>query len=321
MDRRQVLVAVIAIVLFALVPLFADAVGQPFLTDMFARIMILAIAAVSLDFILGYGGMVSFGHAAFIGVGAYAVGILAYYGIDNGFLQFLLAALASGAIALVIGAMSIRTSGVYFIMITLAFAQMLYFLGISLEEFGGDDGMPTDRSNFGAVIDLWEPVPFYYFVLMFLALFLFLAHRLIHSRFGQVVRGARSNNPRMQAIGFPTYRYKLVAFAIAGTMCGIAGALFANWNEFVSPDYMHWTRSGEIMIMVILGGMGTLVGPVMGATAFLLLEEYLPGVMDAVIPGSGQHWMVLFGPILILLVLFARGGLYSLVARIGRGND
>jgi len=320
MNRRQVLVAVIAVVLFALVPPLAAALDQPFLTDMFARILILAIAAVSLDFILGYGGMVSFGHAAYVGVGAYAVGILSYYGVDNGFLQFSLAIGASAVIALVIGAMSIRTSGVYFIMITLAFAQMLYFLAISMEEFGGDDGMPTDRSNFGTVIDLWEAVPFYYFVLAFLALFLFLCHRLIHSRFGLAVRGTRSNDRRMQAIGFPTYRYKLVAFTIAGTMCGVAGALFANWNEFVSPDYMHWTRSGEIMIMVILGGMGTLVGPVMGATAFLLLEEYLPGWMDAVLPGSGQHWMILFGPILILLVLFARGGLYALVAKIGRGD-
>ncbi|MDP6345496.1 MAG: branched-chain amino acid ABC transporter permease, partial [Alphaproteobacteria bacterium] len=258
MDRRQILVAVIGLALFALVPPLAGIFDQPFYVDMFARIMIFAIAAVSLDLILGYGGMVSFGHAAYIGVGAYAVGILSYYGIDNGFVQFPVAIAAAALIALVFGLMSLRTTGVYFIMITLAFAQMLYFLGISLEEFGGDDGMPAYRSEFAGLIDLTDADQFYYLVFAFLVAALVVTHRLIHSRFGAVVRGAKANERRMQAMGFPTYRYKLAAFTIAGTMCGIAGALFANWNEFVSPDAMHWTRSGEIMIMVIMGGMGTL---------------------------------------------------------------
>jgi branched-chain amino acid transport system permease protein len=221
------------------------------------------------------------------------------------------------AFALVIGMMSLRTSGVYFIMITLAFAQMVYFLGISLEEFGGDDGMPAYRSTFGGLVDLYDPLSFYYFVFAMLLAVLYLCHRIIHSRFGMVLQGCKSNEARMQALGFPTYRYKLAAFIISGMICGIAGALFANWNEFVSPAAMHWTRSGDLLIMVILGGMGTLFGPVLGTVLFLLLEEYLPEWMDALLfPGAGEHWMGVLGPLLILLVLFARGGVHSLLGRL-----
>lgn len=320
MDLRQSIIAVIALVALALVPWVGIWAEQYYLGEMFARIMILAIAAISLDFILGFGGMVSFGHAAYMGVGAYAVGILSYYGIDNGFIQFPLAIVVSGCFAFVFGALSIRTSGVYFIMITLAFAQMLFFLGVSLEEFGGDDGMAANRSEFGALYDPYDSMHFYYLVFACLSVVMFLVHRFVHSRFGRVLQGARSNDRRMQAIGFSTYRYKLTAFTIAGMMCGLAGALFANWNEFVSPDYMHWTRSGEIMIMVILGGMATIVGPLIGAAGFLLLEEYLPGLMDLALPGSGEHWMIVFGPILIVIVLFARGGLYSILGRRGGGH-
>jgi branched-chain amino acid transport system permease protein len=321
MNRQQIVIALIALALLAAVPAVAAWLDRPFLVDMFARIMIFAIAAVSLDLILGYGGMVSFGHAVYIGIGAYAVGILSYYGVDNGFVQFPLALVAAAIAALVIGAMSLRTSGVYFIMITLAFAQMLYFLGISLEEFGGDDGLPTNRSEFAGLIDLYDAGQFYYLVFAACALVLYLCHRIVGSRFGMVIRGAKSNNPRMGAIGFPTYRYRLAAFVIAGAMCGLAGALFANWNEFASPGYMHWTRSGEIMIMVILGGMGTLIGPLLGAAGFLLLEEYLPEIMEAVWPGTGDHWMVVFGPMLILIVLFARGGLHALINRRAACDD
>jgi len=313
--RLQFRIALVLLLMFALVPPLGALFEQPFLSYFFARIMILGIAAVSLDLILGFGGMVSFGHAVYLGVGAYAVGVLSHHGIDNGFIQFPVAVLASGLAALAIGAMSIRTSGVYFIMITLAFAQMLYFLGISLEEYGGDDGMAINRSEFGGLIDLWDPMQFYYLVFGLLALFTYLAHRIVHSRFGMVLQGTRSNEQRMRAIGFPTYRYRVAAFTIAGVMCGVAGALLANWNEFVSPDYMHWTRSGEILIMVILGGIGTLVGALLGATGFLLLEEYLPDLMDLGAQGWGEHWMLLFGPLLILVVLFGRGGLYALLTR------
>ena len=316
MDRRQIWLSLVTLALFAVVPPLTVIFDQPFYVDMIARIMIFAIAAVSLDLILGHGGMVSFGHAAYMGVGAYAVGILSYYGVDNGFLQFPLAMGASAMIGLIFGAMSLRTTGVYFIMITLAFAQMLYFLAISLEEFGGDDGMSAMRSEFAGVIDLNDTIQFYYLILLVLTLVLYGLHRLVLSRFGVLIRASRSNEKRMAAIGFPTYRYKLAAFTIASTICGLAGALFANLNEFVSPDVMHWTHSGELMVMVIMGGMGTLIGPVLGATAFLLLEEYLPQWMEMAVTNGAEHWAIIMGPILIAVVLFGRGGIHALFVKL-----
>ena len=279
--------------------------NEPFYVDLATNIMIFAIAAASLDLILGYGGMVSFGHAAYLGIGGYSVAIFSFYGIDNGFLQFAVAIVASATVALAIGAISLRTGGVYFIMITLAFTQMLFFLGISIEEFGGDDGINTNRSEFIEAIDLNDQITFYYFVFAILALCVFLLRRIVASRFGRVIRGARSNDRRMAAIGFPTYRYRLSAFVIAGTMCGIAGALFANLNEFLTPDVMRWQVSGEIMVMVIMGGMGSIFGSVFGAAAFLLAEDYLQDVTE--------HWMLFFGPLLVFLVLFARNGIHGLI--------
>ena len=320
MDKRQIWLSLATLALFAIVPPLTIIFDQPFYMDLIARIMIFAIAAVSLDLILGHGGMVSFGHAAYMGIGAYAVGVLSYYGIDNGFLQIPLALGAAALIGLVFGALSLRTSGVYFIMITLAFAQMLYFLAISLEEFGGDDGMSSMRSEFSGLIDMYDTVQFYYLIFTILVLVLFGLHRLVLSRFGMVIRASRSNEKRMHAVGFPTFRYKLAAFPIASTICGLAGVLFANLNEFVSPDVMHWTHSGEIMIMVIMGGMGTLIGPVLGATAFLLLEEYLPEWMEMAVTNGGEHWAIVMGPILIAIVLFGRGGIHALFASRGKRN-
>jgi len=304
--RRYALMTVIGLLLLALVPPVAGLLNQPFYVDLFRRIMIFSIAALSLDLVLGYGGMVSFGHAAYLGIGGYAVGILAFHGVNNGFAQWGLAMAASALIALVIGAISLRTAGVYFIMITLAFTQMLYYLGISLEVYGGDDGMRLGaRSQFAGLIDLYNPAAFYYLVLAILALFLLVGHRLINARFGMVIQAARSNEPRARAIGFPTLRYKLSAFVIAGAMCGLAGALLANQTEYLTPDFMHWTRSGEIMFMVILGGMGTLVGPVLGGVVFLLLEN--------VLSAWTVHWQIILGPFLLLVVLFAKRGLISLL--------
>ena len=320
MDKRQIWLSLATLALFAIVPPLTIIFDQPFYMDLIARIMIFAIAAVSLDLILGHGGMVSFGHAAYMGIGAYAVGVLSYYGIDNGFLQIPLALGAAALIGLVFGALSLRTSGVYFIMITLAFAQMLYFLAISLEEFGGDDGMSSMRSEFSGLIDMYDTVQFYYLIFTILVLVLFGLHRLVLSRFGMVIQASRSNEKRMHAVGFPTFRYKLAAFPIASTICGLAGVLFANLNEFVSPDVMHWTHSGEIMIMVIMGGMGTLIGPVLGATAFLLLEEYLPEWMEMAVTNGGEHWAIVMGPILIAIVLFGRGGIHALFASRGKRN-
>jgi branched-chain amino acid transport system permease protein len=305
---RRTIVLGVAGLLLALVPPIAALTDQPFYVDLFRRMMIFAIAAVSLDLILGYGGMVSFGHAAYLGIGAYAVGIPAFHGIDNGFLQWGLAIVASALTALVMGAISLRTSGVYFIMITLAFAQMLYYLGISLETYGGDNGMRlAARSKFGGPIDLNQPIVFYYIVLAILVLFLVLGGRLVESRFGMVIRAAKSNEPRARAIGFSPFRYKLTAFVVAGSAGGLAGALLANQTEYLTPEFMHWTRSGEIMFMVILGGMGTLVGPVIGAVVLLLLEDVLSALT--------AHWQIILGPLLVLVVLFAKRGLFGLLLR------
>jgi len=295
------------IAVLALVPAVAAAADAPFYVGLFARVMVFAIAALSLDLILGYGGLVSFGHAAYLGIGAYAVGILGFHGIANGFVHFAAALCAAAVAALVIGFVSLRTSGVYFIMITLAFSQMVYFLGVSLNQYGGDDGLNIRRhSDFGSLFDLDDPTTLYYFVWALLVLLLVLGSRLVRSRFGALLEGTRSNERRMIALGFPTFRYKLTAFVIAGAVCGVAGALFANLTLFVSPSIMHWTRSGEILMMVILGGIGTLFGPVLGAAAYLLLES--------VLSRWSEHWQAILGPLLILVVLFSKSGLLGLLA-------
>jgi branched-chain amino acid transport system permease protein len=300
MKSRLVLWAVATAVLLALPPLLL-AIGQPFYVDLMRRIMILAIAAVSLNLILGYGGMVSFGHAAYIGIGAYAVGILGFYGHFNGALHFLVAIAASALVALAIGAVSIRTSGVYFIMITLAFTQMLYYLGISVAEFGGDDGMRLKRRSELPFVDLNDPVQFYYVALVLMLLSVFLVYRIVNSRFGMVLRAAKSNEARSRAIGFSPYPYRLAAFVIAGAMCGLAGALYGNHTNYITPGLMSWQQSGDIMFMVILGGMASTAGPVLGAFALLLFEDLLSGWT--------QHWQVILGPLLVLSVIFFRRGL------------
>ncbi len=313
-SRVRAVTAVAGAAALAAVPVVAAALQEPFYLDLVRRVMIFAIAAVSLDLILGYGGMVSFGHAAYLGIGAYAVAVPALHGVHSGWLQWPLAMGVSALAALVIGAISLRTSGVYFIMITLAFAQMLYYLGISIEAWGGDDGMRlARRSRFGGPVDLADPYVFYYVVLALLLAVLALGHRVIHARFGMVVRAARSNEARARAIGFSPFRYRLAAFVMAGAVCGLAGALLANQTEYVTPGFMHWTRSGDIMVMVILGGMGTFVGPVAGAVAFLLLEN--------VLSAWTVHWQIILGPLLILVVLYARRGLWGAVSggSLGRG--
>src|SRR5204862_1966518 len=286
------------------------ALGQPFYIDLVRRMMILAIAATSLNLILGYGGMVSFGHAAYLGLGAYSVGILAFYGVTSGWAQWPVAIGASALAALAIGAVSIRTSGVYFIMITLAFAQMLYYLGISLEVFGGDDGMRLrSRSHFSGLIDLGNAVSFYYLCLALMLLAIYITYRIVNSRFGMVLRATKSNEARSRAIGFSPYRYRLTAFVIAGAMCGLAGALYANHTNYITPNLMSWQQSGDLMFMVILGGMATTSGPVIGAFAFLFGEEVLKALLGLKEQGWIEHWQILMGPLLILSVIFFRRGL------------
>jgi len=309
--RVRTLVALVCLAALALVPPIAAMADAQFYVQVFARVMIFAIAALSLDLILGYGGLVSFGHAAYLGIGAYAVGILAYHGVTSGVAHFAVALAASAIAAAAIGFVSLRTSGVYFIMITLAFGQMVYYLGVSLRQYGGDDGLSIARpSDFGGLLDLADPTTLYYFVFACLALFLYLGSRAVRSRFGVLLQGIRSNERRMTALGFPTFRYKLAAFVVAGAVCGVAGALFANLTLFVSPSIMHWTRSGEIMMMVILGGMGTLFGPVLGAAAYLLLES--------VLARWSEHWQAILGPLLIVIVLFSKSGLIGLLRAGGQ---
>ena len=295
----------------ALVPPISMAFAEPYYVDLFTRILIFAIAALSLDLIMSYGGMLSFGHAAYLGVGAYAVGIANAYGIDNEVIHLLLAIAGAAVVAAGIGFISLRTSGVHFIMITLAFSQMLYFLAISINTFGGADGMTmTQHSQLGSLIPLDDANVLYYFVFVFLALFLWMQSRIIRSRFGMVIRGARTNPRRMAALGFPVLRYQLAAFVVSGVMCGIAGALLAEQALFVSPSIMQWSRSGEIMVMVIMGGMGMLFGPILGAVAYLVLEDLLTSWT--------QYWALFLGPILVVIVLFGRHGIMSLIPGLVR---
>jgi branched-chain amino acid transport system permease protein len=295
-----------------LLPLYSQLSGNVFILTLFTRIVILALAAASLNLIMGFGGMMSFGHAAYLGIGGYAVGMLAQEGVGSGWIQFPVALAASATYALVIGALSLRTRGVYFIMITLAFAQMAYYVASGLARYGGDDGLTVyKRSDFSGLVNLGNRTQFYYLCLACLFAVLILIWRIVNSRFGLVVQGLRSNEQRMQAIGFPAKRYQLVCFVISGMMCGLAGALLANNTDFISPAVMYWTRSGDLMVMVILGGMGTLFGPVMGAVVFLLLEEFLSQITE--------YWALIMGPLLLLIVLFGRGGIMGALGRAGRG--
>ena len=288
--------------LMALLPLLSLVVGGSYLVLVGERVMIFAIAALSLELLIGVGGLVSFGHAAYLGIGAYAAGILASHGFGTLAIALPAALLGSALFALATGAVAVRTRGVYFIMITLAFGQMAFFIGTSLAPYGGDDGLswPTRTLVLGTRL-LKSETAFFYFILLLLAATYVLVSRLVASRFGRVLRGLTDNETRMQAIGFTPYPYRLTAYVIAGTLCGLAGFLLGNQAEFVSPAYMHWQRSGELIIMVLLGGTGTLYGPIFGAAAFLLLEETLSRLTE--------HWKAILGPVLVLVVLFARGGI------------
>ena len=310
--RADQWVMVLVLVILALVPVFVAISGNYFYLDVATRLIILAIAAVSLNLILGYGGMISFGHAAYLGIGAYAVGIPAYYEIYDGYLQITLAVVLSALFALITGAICLRTRGIHFIMITMAFSQMLFFGLVSIEEYGGDDGLVIEyRSEFPELLDLEQATQLYYAALVSLVVFLFLISRLIQARFGMVIQGTKGNDRRMRSLGFDTYRYQLACYVISGAICGYAGALLGNFTNFISPEMMDWTRSGELIFMVVLGGGGTLFGPVIGAAAFILLEEVLSGLW--------LYWQFIFGLILILVVIFAKRGLMGLLSN-GRGQ-
>lgn len=296
--------------LFAILPAFAQFGAEGYILSLVMRVMIFAIAAMSLDLILGYGAMVSFGHAAFIGIGAYGAGILMQHMVDDFFLQLATALGGSAFFALVTGALSLRTKGVYFIMITLAFGQMAFFFFVSLAAYGGDDGM-TLRSTPLVFGQDWlaHPHALYYLIFGCMLGVYFLLRAIVRSRFGRVLRGAKENPVRMEAVGFNPYRFQLAAYVIAGTICGLAGFLLAHQTEFIAPAFMTWQRSGELIVMVVLGGMGTLHGAIIGAAAFLILEEMLSRIT--------QDWKLIFGPFLVLVALFARGGIMGFLRRWG----
>jgi branched-chain amino acid transport system permease protein len=303
-------IAVIATL--AVVPAYAALTGNAFALTLFTRVVILALAALSLNLIMGFGGMVSFGHAAYLGIGGYAVGILAKEGVGSGFIQWPVAIATAALYALVVGALSLRTRGVYFIMITLAFAQMIYYVAIGLDRYGGDDGLTIyQRSRFAGLIDLNNRTVFYYLCFGLLLAAVYLVWRIVNSRFGMVIQGARSNERRMRAIGFPTFRYRLVCFVIAGAMCGLAGALLANHTNFISPAMMHWTRSGDLIVMAVLGGMQAMFGPIIGALTFLVLEEGLSRLTD--------YSNLILGPLLLVVAISINGGIDGLITGRRRG--
>ena len=302
-------------------PVIANAMGEPYYVNLASRVAILALAGVGLNLALGFGGMVSFGHAAFFGLGGYAAGVAAFHaanyvpvfewpfvleGTDRMIPIWIAAVVLSGLAAAAIGALSLRTAGVYFIMITLAFAQMIYYFAISWPAYGGEDGLPIYVRNGFPGIDTYDPLSFFALCLAALVFGLLLTSRIMGARFGAALTMARLNETRLATAGVAPFPIKLTAFVLSAMLTGLAGALFADLNGFVGPSMLSWHRSGEIMIFVILGGVGRLFGPVAGAAAFVLLETFLGGVTE--------RWQLFLGLILLLTVLFAKGGIVGLLA-------
>lgn len=308
----------LVMLLLAVVPPLLYAYDQPFYLDLATRLTILAIAAVSLNLILGYGGLVSFGHAAYLGLGAYAVGIPAYHAVyggleswglasTSGWLHFPLAMLIGAVFALITGIVCLRTKGVYFIMITMAFAQMVYYAIVSIKTYGGDDGLTIDVRSELPGLSLDNPLHLFCLSYAVLLASMLLVRLMVNSRFGMVLRGAKGNSERVTMMGYNTYRYQLIAYVISGAIAGLAGALLGNFTTFISPEMMDWTRSGELMFMVILGGVATTVGPVLGAVAFILIEEVLSSFTI--------YWHLPFGLLLMAVVLYSKGGLAAIVGQ------
>ncbi len=306
--------ALVMLVLLLAFPLVAQAHDQAFYISFASRVLIYALAATSLNLVLGFGGMISFGHAAFVGLGAYAVAVLAGSDVHSAWLAWPAAVAVSAIFALAIGIICLRTRGVYFIMITLAFAQMLYYLFVSLKTWGGDDGLRlAARNAIGFGIDLKSDVSFYYVVLACLTLSLLLVGRLVQSRFGRVLQGIRENETRMEAIGYPVFGYKLACFVIAGAFAGLSGALLVNQTGLASPNQLFWTQSGMLLVMVVLGGVGGLYGGALGAVLLLILEEVLAGYT--------RHAQLGVGLVLLAAVFLAPRGLSGLSALYGRKMD
>ena len=316
---------VLVLLLAIAFPVAMQSLDQVYYVTMASRILIYALAATSLNLVLGYGGMISFGHAAFVGAGAYTASVMIVEGITSAWIGWPLAMAVSGLLALAVGAISLRTRGVYFIMITLAFAQMIYYLTISMKAYGGDEGLTlAQRASPGFGLDLKDDIAFYYVVLAILATAIYLVSRLVNARFGRVIQAIRENEVRMEAIGYPAFRFKLACFVIAGALGGLAGALLANQNSYVNPGILHWTESGKLMIMVILGGVGHIYGGLIGAVGLLGLEELLAnhkiGWLAALYPNYQQHSLLAVGVAMLAVVLYAPQGIAGLFSRKDRNG-
>ncbi len=311
-----------------LIPLAAWQMDQPYTITLATKICVLALAGVGLNIALGLGGMISLGHAAFFGIGGYAMGILASHaqsyapimehpflieGTKSMLVIWIFAVVMSGLAALAIGALSLRTNGAYFIMITLAFGQMLYFFAISWPAYGGEDGLSIYVRNDFPGLNTLMPVQFFALCFGLLTLVIFLSSRLQNSRFGMALQATRQNENRTRAIGLTPYKIRLIAFVISGMICGLAGALSADLNRFVSPTMLSWHTSGEIMIFVILGGTGRLFAPLIGAAIYIMLEHFLGGISD--------YWQIFLGLLLLMVVLFAPGGVIGLLTRREAAHD
>jgi branched-chain amino acid transport system permease protein len=293
----------VLIVLAAAIP----ALDNVFYTRLATQIAIYGMVALSVDLLVGYGGLLTFGQAAFFGVGAYVTGILSTHGVHSAFLVWPAAIVAAMLCALVIGALALRTSGFQFIMVTLAFAQMIYYFWLSLRSLGGENGFSIPKRNtLGGVINLESHVTFYYVALVLLIAVTALTMRLVHSQFGMVVQGGRDNERRLTAIGFPPFRYKLVLFCISGGIAGLAGALIANQTSHVGADLLSWQQSGNFLAMVILGSSGTLIGPIFGAAVFVLFEQ--------VVSSMTQHWLFYLGILIVLRILLFKGSIFHFLA-------
>ena len=303
----------------------AQTMGQVFLVTMATKAAIFALAAVGLNLVLGYGGMVSFGHAAFFGIGGYVCGVLASHGMSGQPVLFGLsgsnamlviwpvAMVVSALAAALIGAMSLRTRGVYFIMVTLAFAQMVYYFAISWPKYGGEDGLGFYVRNKLGGINTMTPLNYFAICAGLLLVALLVVSVITQARFGLALRAVRSNPQRALAVGIRPFAVRLTAFALSGAITGLAGALYADLNRFVGPGMLSWHMSGEIMVFVILGGVGRLMGPVAGAMVFILLEHLLGG--------WSEYWQAPLGLLLLVIVLFAPGGLIGLIAGKERHHD
>lgn len=318
--RVRSAVAALVVLAFAVLPVIANALGQPFYITLVSRVMIFAIAASGVNFALGYVGLVSFGHALYVGLGAYVVGISVALGLVDGWVHLLLALSLGALVAVVVGSVCLRTTGIGFIMITLAFSQMFYYLALSVKTFGGDEGLSLSSRSALWPVDLSSNTTLYYVIFICLMTSLYFVHRLVPSRFGMVIRGCQSNERRMRALGFATLRYKLAAYVISAELCVLSGALLANLVRFASPSYLEWVVSGDLIVMVVLGGAGTVIGPLIGATVWIALEEFsknfhvgLPAEWEEFVR---TNWLAVAGLFAIVIPLALRRGLYGyLVAR------